>query len=142
MRQQFSLFDSAFKLHGVLPAVKASMRAILGPEGTENRKSIVGKMNGFATQAQVPLTGGNVKELSLPMLNKILSPSDKSHPPSLLFILIFCKATNEYDPLQIIVNALGFELMDDEDRRLRDYGKATLEEKAARKRKKHLEERL
>ena len=142
MRQQLSLFDSAYKLHGVLPAVKASMRAILGPEGNENRKSIVGKMNAFAAQAQVPLTGGNVKEFSLTMLNKILSPSDKSHPPSLLFVLIFCKAANEIEPLQILANALGYELMGEEDRRLRDYGKAILEEKAARRRKKQLEERL
>lgn len=142
MHQQLSLFDSTFHLHGVLPAVKEAMRAILGPEGTENRKSIVGKMNAFASQAQAPLTGGNVKSLSLDMLNKILSPSDRSHPPSLLFVLIFCKAANDFEPLRIIVNAAGFELMGEEDRRYRDYGKATIEEKAARKKKRQLEERL
>lgn len=142
MQQQLSLFDSAFKLKGLLDLVKACMRRILGPEGSESRKSIVGKMNDIASEAQIPLTGGNVKSLSLDMLNKILSPSDKSHPPSLLFILVFCKAVNDFEPLNIIVQAVGLGLMNDQDKKLRDYGKSIVEEKAARKRKKQLEEQL
>lgn len=140
--RQLSLFDNAYGLAGALPAVKAVMRRILGPEGDENRKGFVDKLNAIASQAQVPLTGGNVKSMSLDMLNKILSPSDTSHPPSVLFVLVFCKAANDYEPFAVLANALGFELMGEEDKRLRDYGKAIVAEKAARKKKKQLEEQL
>ena len=140
--QQLTLFDNSFALAGVLPAVKACMRRILGDDESECRKSFVGKLNAVASQEQIPLTGGNVKSVSLDTLNKILSPSDTSHPPSFLFILAFCRAANNYEPFNIAARALGFELMSEEDRRLRDYGKAILDEKAAKKRKRLLEERL
>ena len=140
--QQLSLFDNLLSLAGVLPSVKAEMRRILGPEGGENRKQFIDKLNAVASRSQVPLTGGNVKVMSKEVLDKIVSPSDTSHPPSTLFTLAFCQAANDYGPLRVIVRAAGFELMSDEDKKLRDYGKAIMEEKAARKRKKQLEERL
>jgi hypothetical protein len=140
--QQLSLFDNLLSLAGVLPSVKAEMRRILGPEGGENRKEFVDKLNAISARSQVPLTGGNVKVISKDTLDKIVSPSDTSHPPSTLFMLAFCQAANDYEPLRVVVRAAGFELMSEEDRRIRDYGRAILEEKAARKRKRLLEERL
>lgn len=139
--QQLSLFDSTLNLAGVMPSVKAAMRRIAG-EGDECRKGLVDKLNEITAHAEVRLTTGNSKFISLDTLNKMLSPSDTSHPASVLFILVFCKATKDYTPLRLIAQAVGFDLMGEEDRKFRDYGKATLEEKAARKRKKQLEERL
>ena len=63
-------------------------------------------------------------------------------PPSILAVLAFCMATDNYTPLQVMLRAVGLDLMTPEDKRYRDYGKADLEMKAARKRKKQLEERL
>lgn len=140
--KQLSLFDNLMSLAGILPAVKAEMRRILGHEGSENRKVFIDKINSISTRSQVPLTGGNVKILSKDSLDKIVSPSDTSHPPSVLFILAFCQAANDYEPMRIIVRATGFDLMNDEDKRLRDYGRAILEEKAARKEKRRLEDLL
>ena len=130
--QQLSFFDSGFPLAGVLPAVKASMRRLAGDEG-ECRKTLVDKINTVAAHSQIPLTGGNCKTLSLDTLNKILSPSDTSHPPSILFVLAFCRAVNNYEPVSIIARAAGFELMSTEDIKFRDYGKSIKEEKQARK---------
>ena len=100
----------------------------------------------LAQAAQVALTGGNVKSISLDMLNKILSPSDTSHPPSLLFVLAFCLAAKDFGPLRIITQAVGFGLMDEEERMLCEIHKAEMAEKAAKKKKlllkKILEERL
>ena len=140
--KQLSLFDNLPSLAGVLPSVKAEMRRILGPEGGESRKTFVDKLNAISVRSQVPLTGGNAKVLSKDTLDKIVSPSDSSHPPSMLFILAFCHAANDYEPLRAVVHAAGFDLMGREDKRLRDYGRAILEEKAARRKKKQLEEQL
>lgn len=140
--KQLSLFDKLLTLAGVLPLVKAEMRRILVHEDVENRKVFIDKINAISARSQVPLTGGNTKVLSKDSLDKIISPSDTSHPPSILFILAFCQAANDYEPLRIIARAVGFELMSEEDKKLRDYGKAILEEKSARKRKKQLEDRL
>lgn len=41
--QQLSLFDNSFALAGILPAVKACMRRIIGED--ECRKSFVDKLN-------------------------------------------------------------------------------------------------
>lgn len=139
--QQLSLFDDMLNLAGVMPSVKAAMRRIAG-EGDECRKGLVDKLNRVAAQEEIRLTGGNAKTISLDTLNKILSPSDTGHPPSLHFILAFWKATKDPAPLRIIVRAAGFELMTDEDKFDRDYGKAVREEKAARKRRTQLEGRL
>ena len=140
--QQLSLFDNLISLAGVLPSVKAEMRRILGPEGGENRKTFVDKLNAIAARSQVPLTGGNVRVISKETLDKIISPSDVSHPPSILFVLAFCQAAGDYGPLRVILQAAGFDLMSREDKRFCDYGRAILEEKAARKRKRQLEEQL
>ncbi len=141
MKQQ-SLFDIPPSLAGVLPSVKAEMRRILGPEGGECRKTFVDKLNAISSRSQVPLTGGNTKVLSKDTLDKIVSPSDATHPPSVLFILAFCLASGDYEPLRVVVQAAGLDLMNREDRRLRDYGQANLEERLARKKKKQLEGQL
>ena len=140
--KQLSLFDSLPSLAGVLPSVKAEMRRILGPEGGENRKAFVDKLNAISVRAQVPLTGGSSKILSKDTLDKLVSPSDTSHPPSILFTIAFCQAAHDYEPLRAIVQAAGLELMDKEDRRLRDYGRAIVEERLARKKKRQIEEQL
>lgn len=141
---QLSLFDNSFALAGVLPEVKAAMRRIVGVD--DCRKAFVDKLNAVAAQAQIALTGGNVKSVSLDTLNKVLSPSDTSHPPSLLFILAFCNAASNYEPLNIIARAVGYELMTREDKMRIEIVKAEMEEKAAKKRKnslkKLLEERM
>ena len=116
------------------------MRRIAG-EGDECRKGLVDKLNQVAAREEVRLTGGNAKFISLDTLNKILSPSDTSHPPSVHFILAFWQATKDPTPLRIIVKAAGFDLMGEDDRFDRDYGRAVREEKAAKKRRIQLEER-
>ena len=136
--QQLNFFDNGFPLAGVLPAIKASMRRLAGDEG-ECRKGLVEKINAVAAQSQIPLTGGNCKSLSLDTLNKILSASDTGHPPSILFVLAFCRAVNNYEPVAILARAAGFELMSVEDKKFRDYGRSIKEEKQARKTRLKLE---
>ncbi len=140
--KQCSLFDNTMHLAGIMPAVKAEMRRVAGsPEG-EGRKRLVDSVNQLASQAQIRLTAGNKKSISLDTLDKWLSPSDTNHPPSVLAIATFCLATNDFSPVRVLARAIGCDIMTEDDRRYRDYGKAAIEEKQARDRKKQLEKDL
>lgn len=140
---QFSLIDYDYsRIAGLMPAVRAAMRRAAGNPDSEGRKALVDKINAIARDAEVRLTAGRAESVSKDVLDKWLSPSDISHPPSILALVVFCKATGDYEALRVILNACGLDIMTPEDRRFRDYGKADMEMKAARKRKKQLEEKL
>lgn len=143
MEDQFLLSDCDYsRFAGIMPSVRAAMRRAAGkPEG-EGRKVLIDKINSIAKDAEIQLTGGRAESVSLSVLDKWLSPSDSNHPPSILAFVVFCRATGDVEPLRVIANALGVDLMNREDKRYRDYGKADLEMKNARKRKKRLEEAL
>lgn len=89
--------------------------------------------------AGVRLSAGNAKGVTAAMLEKWLNPVEREHPPTLLAVLTFCMVTNNAAPLRPLLAAMGLELMTPEDRAMRDYGKACVEERKARKRKKQLE---
>ena len=140
--KQCSLFDNTIHLAGLMSAIKAEMRRIAGTSEGEGRKRLVDNINQMATQAQVRLTSGNNKSISIDTLDKWLSPSDTNHPPSILAVTVFCLATKDFSPIRVLARAVGCDLMTDEDRHFRDYGKASIEEKQARERKRMLEKVL
>lgn len=139
---QRSLIDDILRLSGAMAAVRGSMRDVAGAEDSEGRKLLVERINEVAHLAGIKLTGGNAPVVSKATLDKWLSPSDLSHPPSILALLAFCRATNSLEPLRMLAHALGVDLMTSEDRKLRDYGQAVLDEKEARQRKQKLEKEL
>ena len=140
--RQASLFDHCAPLAGAMPAIKAAMRAVAGaPEG-EGRKALPDRINAVASASGVRLTVGNARSISKDTLDKWLSPSDESHPPSILAVLAFYLATDDPAPLRAMLRSVGLDIMTGEDRRFRDLGKLNAEMKAARKRKKLLEASL
>ena len=142
MRQVSLLAPSIAALAHVMPDVRAAMRQIAGSRESEGRKALVDKLNQIASEAEIKLTGGNSKSISKDLLDKWLSPSDSSHPPSLLAILAFCRATDNPAPLQIILRAVGLDVMTDEDRKFRDYGRAVWEAEEAARNRKRIRERI
>lgn len=140
--QQLSLIDDILKLTGAMAAVRAAMRDVAGSEESEGRKLLVERINEIAHRAGVRLTGGNTAVVSKATLDKWLSPSDTSHPPSIMALIVFCIATGNVEPLRVVAQVLGIDLMSVEDRKLRDYGKAVLEMKSARDRLRKLEMEL
>ena len=142
MRQVSLLIPGISALAHVMPDVRAAMRQIAGSKESEGRKALVDKLNQIAAEAEVKLTGGNSKSISKDLLDKWLSPSDSSHPPSLLAILAFCRATDNPVPLQIILRAVGLDVMTDEDRKFRDYGRAVWEAEEAARNRKRVRERI
>lgn len=140
---QFSLIDYDYsRIAGLMPAVRAVMRRTAGNPDGEGRKVLADKINAIAKDAEIRLTTGRAESISKDVLDKWLSPSDTSHPPSILALVVFCKATNDFEALRVLLAVCGLDIMTPEDRRFRDYGKADMEMKAARKRKKQLEETL
>ena len=140
--KQLPLLDDAVRLSGVMAAIKTAIRDAAGaPEG-EGRKMLADLLNEIAQRVGIKLTGGNTLSISKATLDKWLAPSDTSHPPSILALLTFCRAAVNVEPIRVAAQALGLDLMTEEDKKLRDYGAAVLEMKAARKRKRRLEEGL
>ena len=142
MRQVSLLAPGIAALAHVMPDVRAAMRQIAGSRESEGRKALVDKLNQIASEAEIKLTGGNSKSISKDLLDKWLSPSVSSHPPSLLAILAFCRATDNPAPLQIILRAVGLDVMTDEDRKFRDYGRAVWEAEEAARNRKRIRERI
>lgn len=140
--RQLTLFDDAPEtLSGVMPAIRAAMNRVAGAD-PEGRKRIVDRINAIAPHAGVRLTQGNTKAISKDLLDKWLAPHDREHTPSLMAVVVFCRATKDIAPLRVMLKALGLDVMTEADKRQRDYGLACIEEKAARKRKKILEDSL
>ena len=140
--RQLSLIDDIAQLAGALPAIKAAMRGIAGaPEG-EGRKALPDKLNAIARASGVKLTGGNASGISEEMLHKILSPSDDSRPPSVLMLLAYYKATGNPAHLRAMLRSVGLDIMTEDDRKLRDYARAIIDQKKARKQARKLEEEL
>ena len=140
--RQLSLIEDIAQLAGALPAIKAAMRGIAGaPEG-EGRKALPDKLNAIARASGIKLTAGNAHGISEEMLHKILSPSDDSRPPSVLMLLAFYKATNNPAHIRAMLRAVGLDIMTEDDRKLRDYASAILDQKKARKQARKLEEEL
>lgn len=140
--RQLSLIEDIAQLAGALPAIKAAMRGIAGaPEG-EGRKALPDKLNAIARASGIKLTGGNAHGISEEMLHKILSPSDDSRPPSVLMLLAFYKATSNPAHIRAMLRAVGLDTMTEDDRKLRDYARAILDQKKARKQARKLEEEL
>jgi hypothetical protein len=140
--RQLSLIEDIAQLAGALPAIKAAMRGIAGaPEG-EGRKALPDKLNAIARASGIKLTGGNAHGISEEMLHKILSPSDDSRPPSVLMLLAFYKATSNPAHIRAMLRAVNLDIMTEDDRKLRDYARAILDQKKARKQARKLEEEL
>ena len=140
--RQASLFDHCAPLASAMRAIKAAMRAVAGaPEG-EGRKALPDKINAVASASGVRLTAGNTRAISKDTLDKWLSPSDESHPPSILAVLVFCLATDDSAPLRAMLRSVGLDVMTAEDRKVCEYGRALIEQKKMRKRLRKFEDEL
>jgi hypothetical protein len=141
MRQASLLEDDHGKLAGLVPAMRAAMNRAAG-EDEAGRKLLVDRINAVAREAGIRLTAGSAKVISKDTLDKWLNPNDRDHTPGVLAVAAFCAATRDVGALRVLLQALGLDVMTAEDRKHRDYGKACLAEREARKRKKMLEDAI
>ncbi|ETA73126.1 hypothetical protein DesteDRAFT_0016 [Nitratidesulfovibrio termitidis HI1] len=142
--RQCSLFDDReddAALAGLVANVRAALNRAVGQD-EDGRKLLVDRINAIARSGSLRLTAGNSKGISKDMLDKWVAPGDRDHTPSLMAVVVVCKATGDAGPLRVILRTMGLDVMTDEDRKLRDYGRACLQEKKARKHKKMLEDEI
>jgi len=107
-----------------------------------SRDQIVDRMNKVAARSGVTLTRGNAKSVKVTTLEKWLNPANTDHLPSIIAVNVFCLAVDNIAPLSAMLNLHGCGVMTPEDKKLRDYAEAIIEERDARKRKKQLEMKL
>jgi hypothetical protein len=143
--KQLSLFhecddDAAIAaLASLLPIIRAAMARVAAEHPTLSRDLIADRMTEISRSAGVKLSRGNAKSVKTATLDKWLAPADRDHPPSLPALMAFCLATRDIRPLEPMLKAMGCEVMTAEDRKMRDYGKAILAEREAKKLQRKLE---
>jgi hypothetical protein len=140
--RQLSLFDDhSADLAMLMARVKSAMNQSAMRCGA-SRDEIADRMNEIAKSAGVSLSRGNAKSVTLATLEKWLNPANAEHVPSILAVNVFCLATKSTAPLMVMLGLHGCGVMTPEDKKLRDYAKAILAEREARKRKKMMEMEL
>lgn len=139
MRQLSLLTDDYAHLAGLLPAIRGAMRRAAGAEDSEGRKALVDSINRIAANGGVRLTTGNTKVITKDTLDKWLSPSDASHPPSITAIVVFCVATGDMAPLKQILKAAGLGVATEEDLKFAEYGRICHNERETKRKKRKIE---
>ncbi|WMW66624.1 phage regulatory CII family protein [Nitratidesulfovibrio liaohensis] len=138
--RQGSLFDGQTpRLAGAAASVRAAMNHAAG-EYPAGRKQLVDRINEIARRDNLRLTGGNVRTISKDTLDKMLSPGDQTHKPSVDAMLAVVAATGDYGPLEALLEPFGLKILTPEKERDARFGRAVREEKEARKRRKQLED--
>ena len=117
--------------HGKLTEadIKAAMREAAKAPGCDGRKALPDMMNELAVLAGVKLTKGNAAAFGKATLDKMLSPSDSSHPPSIL-------------ALRAMLRCVGMDIMTEEDRKLAEYARTLIQQKRMKKQLRKLEDEL
>ena len=113
--KQASLFDGYASLAGAIPAIKAAMREAAKAPGCDGRKAT---------------------------LDKMISPSDATHPPSILALLAFCAAARNAEPLRVMLRCVGMDIMTEEDRKLAEYARTLIQQKKMKRQLRKLEDEL
>lgn len=125
-------------LASLMPMIRSSMNRVAETHEL-SRDLIADRMTDISRSSGVKLSRGNAKSVKTATLNKWLAPEDRDHPPSLQAVLAFIMATGDNSPLLPLLSALGLEVMTEEDKKFRDYGKAVINTKKAQQEKKKLE---
>lgn len=141
MRQASLIGDDHGRMSGLLPAMRAAMNRAAG-EDKSGRDMLLDRVNAIAQAAGIRLTAGSAKVVSKDTLDKWLNPQDREHTPGILAVVAFCVAAKDVGALRVLLKVIGLDVMTEEDRRLRDYGQACLNEREARKRKRKLEDNI
>ncbi|WP_291325318.1 hypothetical protein [Desulfovibrio sp. UCD-KL4C] len=136
--QEMEYQKMAATLASLMPMIRSAMNRTAENHDL-SRDLIADRMTEISRSSGVKLSRGNTKSVKTDTLAKWLAPEDREHPPSLNALVAFCMATKDLSPLGPLLRALGVEIMTDEDKKYRDYGKADIAAKKAQKKKKQLE---
>ncbi|WP_319543193.1 hypothetical protein [uncultured Pseudodesulfovibrio sp.] len=126
------------KLAGIDTSVKAAMRTVCKNDH-RSREEIVDSMNELTHAAGIRITGGNAKQLSLPTLEKWLSPTAMDQVPSVRALVVFCEVMGDVSPLSALAEPLEARIINRDEARILRLAEIEEEIKELKKRKKMLE---
>jgi hypothetical protein len=109
-------------------------------ESNLSREEIAHRAAGLAEEAGVNLCPGG--GLGKSTLDKWLNLDCPGHAPSLLGLAALCQLLNDARPLAPVLEFLGAGMMNEEDRKFRDLGRAQFEMDQARQKLTKAKERL
>lgn len=139
--QEMEIQHLGASLASLMPMIRSRMNKVASNHHL-SRDLIAERMTDIARSSGIKLSRGNAKSVKTDTLNKWLAPEDRDHPPSLQAIIAFAMATGDNSPLMPLLSVLGLEVMTEEDKQFRDYGKADIAAKKAQAERKRLEAAL
>jgi hypothetical protein len=116
MVTQLGLFTTAPTLN-VLRDLKTAMAKAAKDTGL-SREELCDRINQVADRYGVRLVKGTGLNLTLDTLEKWLNPEDKERVIPAKALTVFCAATGSTLPMQVLVEPLGWRVIDDKQARL------------------------
>ena len=140
MATQLGLFTTAPTLN-VLRDLKVAMATAAKATGL-SREALCDRINQLADRYGVRLVKGTGQHLTLATLEKWLNPEDKERVIPAKGLPVFCAATGNVAPLQVLVAPLGWRVIDERQAKMLELAELDREVKRQRARMKKLEAEL
>ena len=115
MARQLGLFNQLTL--NVLRDLKVAMAQAADATGL-SRDELCDRINQIADRYGVRMTKGTGPNLTLATLEKWLNPEDKERVIPTKALPVFCAATANIEPLQVLVAPLGWRVIDDKQAKL------------------------
>jgi len=116
MATQLGLFSTAPTLN-VLRDLKNAMANAAKATGL-SREELCDRINQMADRYGVRLVKGTGPNLTLDTLEKWLNPEDKERVIPAKGLPVFCAAVNSIEPMQVMVEPLGWRIIDEKQAKL------------------------
>jgi hypothetical protein len=118
-----------FKTRGINPTyeIKRQIRLVLSTS-TLSRDQISDRMNDIS--AKESMSG---QKITKDKLDGWCKDSDPARLPSLVELVLFCASTGNNNPLAVLADSLGCEIVGHEEKKVLAWGKAEIEKRKATK---------
>lgn len=140
MVTQLGLFTQSPSLN-VLRDMKQAMAKAADDSGL-SRDELCDRMNELADRYGVRLLKGNGLNLTLATLEKWLNPEDKERVIPAKGLPVFCAATGSIELMQVLIDPLGWRVIDEKQSRLLAWAEHYHNGKRIRAKMKKLEDEL
>lgn len=80
-----------------------------------SRDEIADQMNDLADRYGIILVKGRGKKLTVATLEKWLNPEEKQYLPSIKALPVFCAVVESKEPLRVLIEPLGFRIIDEKE---------------------------
>ena len=108
----------------------------------QSREEICDRMNELAERYGVRLMKGNGRRLSLATLEKWLNPGDKERVIPVKALPVFCAVVESKEPIRVLIEPLGYRIIDEKEAKLLKWAEHYQSVKAARAQMRKLEAEL